>query len=169
MVTDGEAGIDGLPPHEAGPPRVAEQQVSAKVVGVHDVAFLGYRVYCAGQLDADTATRIAGDETACVGDVVSTRRNDRRLVTAAGEPVRNRDTWIVTDIDSDGSLTVSHRGRHGSVTLSADYTRAYTRLGTRRPSTASNPTPSPPGCASPRRRLPARAVRGLDPWVTTRT
>jgi LmbE family N-acetylglucosaminyl deacetylase len=43
VVTNGEAGIDGLPPHEAGPIRVAEQQTSAKVVGVDDVTFLGYR------------------------------------------------------------------------------------------------------------------------------
>lgn len=43
VVTNGEAGIDGLPPDEAAPVRVAEQETSAKVVGVEDVAFLGYR------------------------------------------------------------------------------------------------------------------------------
>jgi LmbE family N-acetylglucosaminyl deacetylase len=43
IVTDGEAGIDGLAPEEAGPIRVAEQEMSAKLVGVEDVAFLGYR------------------------------------------------------------------------------------------------------------------------------
>ena len=45
----------------------------------------------AGHLDAGRAARIAGDETASVGDVVATRHNDRRLVTTSGEPVRNRD------------------------------------------------------------------------------
>jgi LmbE family N-acetylglucosaminyl deacetylase len=54
VATDGEAGIDGLPPHEAGPVRVAEQQVSAKVVGVDDVAFLGYRD---GVVEYSTALR----------------------------------------------------------------------------------------------------------------
>jgi LmbE family N-acetylglucosaminyl deacetylase len=43
IVTDGEAGIDGLSPDEAGPIRVAEQEMSAKLVGVEDVAFLSYR------------------------------------------------------------------------------------------------------------------------------
>jgi LmbE family N-acetylglucosaminyl deacetylase len=43
IVTDGEAGIEGLPAEEAGPIRVAEQQMSAKLVGVTDVEFLGYR------------------------------------------------------------------------------------------------------------------------------
>ena len=83
----------------------------------------------AGHLDPDTATRIAGGEHAHVGDVVATRRNDRRLTTTAGEPVRNRDTWTVTGIGDDGSLTVSHQGGHGDVTLPADYVREHVRLG----------------------------------------
>ena len=83
----------------------------------------------AGHLDSDTATRIAGGEHAHIGDVVATRRNDRRLTTTAGEPVRNRDTWTVTGIGDDGSLTVSHQGGHGDVTLPADYAREHVRLG----------------------------------------
>ena len=63
----------------------------------------------AGHLDPDMTTRIAGGEHAHVGDVVATRRNDRRLITTGGEPVRNRDTWTVTAIGDDGSLTVSHQ------------------------------------------------------------
>ena len=42
IVTDGEAGIDGIPPAEAGPLRQKEQVASAAVVGVDDVTFLGY-------------------------------------------------------------------------------------------------------------------------------
>ena len=75
------------------------------------------------------ATRIAAGETAYVGDVVATRRNDRRLVTSHGEPVRNRDTWTVTAIHPDHSLTVSHQARHGDVTLPADYVTEHVRLG----------------------------------------
>jgi LmbE family N-acetylglucosaminyl deacetylase len=41
IVTDGEAGIDGLSPSEAGPIRQREQRTSATVVGVDDVVFLG--------------------------------------------------------------------------------------------------------------------------------
>jgi LmbE family N-acetylglucosaminyl deacetylase len=43
IVTDGEAGIDGLSPAEARPVRRREQITSAKVVGVDDVTFLGHR------------------------------------------------------------------------------------------------------------------------------
>lgn len=41
IVTDGEAGIDGVHPDEAGPLRRAEQVASATIVGVDDVVFLG--------------------------------------------------------------------------------------------------------------------------------
>ncbi len=74
-------------------------------------------------------TPIAGDETAGVGDVVATRHNDRRLVTTSGEPVRNRDTWTVSAIGTDGSITVTHQGGHGDVTLPADYVHDHVRLG----------------------------------------
>jgi LmbE family N-acetylglucosaminyl deacetylase len=43
IVTDGEAGIDGLDPTEAGPVRQKEQVASAALVGVDDVTFLGHR------------------------------------------------------------------------------------------------------------------------------
>ena len=82
-----------------------------------------------GDLDPDTAVGIAGGEIAHVGDVVATRRNDRRLTTSEGEPVRNRELWTVTATHLDGSLTVSHNDGHGQVTLPADYVREHVRLG----------------------------------------
>ncbi|WP_024796781.1 PIG-L deacetylase family protein [Tomitella biformata] len=42
LATRGEAGIAGLPPHESGPVREAEQIRSAAVVGVDVVEFLGH-------------------------------------------------------------------------------------------------------------------------------
>ncbi len=85
--------------------------------------------HATGHLDPAVATRVAAGEIAYVGDVVATRRNDRRLVTSHGEPVRNRDTWTVTAIHRDGSITVSHQAGHGDVTLPADYVRDHVRLG----------------------------------------
>ncbi len=43
MVTRGEAGIDGMPPHETGPIRAEEERRSAAVVGVDQVEFLDHR------------------------------------------------------------------------------------------------------------------------------
>lgn len=82
----------------------------------------------AGHLGHRTA-RVSEGETAAVGDIVVTRRNDRALRTDHDEPVRNRDRWQVTAVNADGTLTVSHLGRHGRATLPADYTRRQVRLG----------------------------------------
>jgi LmbE family N-acetylglucosaminyl deacetylase len=61
IVTDGEAGIDGMHPEEAGPLRRAEQIASAAVVGVDDLVFVGA---ADGMLDygVDLRTTIAGDQ-----------------------------------------------------------------------------------------------------------
>jgi conjugative relaxase-like TrwC/TraI family protein len=82
----------------------------------------------AGQL-GDRIARIAGGETAAVGDHVVTRRNDRSICTDRGEPVLNRDRWIVTAVHGDGGLTVSHAGGHGAAELSTEYARSNLRLG----------------------------------------
>jgi len=42
LVSDGEAGIQSIPPDEAGPVRRAEQLASCEVVGVTDIEFLGH-------------------------------------------------------------------------------------------------------------------------------
>lgn len=72
---------------------------------------------------------IGGDERAYVGDIVVTRKNDRRLETSVGEPVRNRESWTVEAIGDDGSLTVSSNAGSGTVTLPADYATEHVRLG----------------------------------------
>lgn len=43
LVTSGEAGIDGIEPHVAGPLREAEEIAGAALVGVTAVEFLGHR------------------------------------------------------------------------------------------------------------------------------
>jgi LmbE family N-acetylglucosaminyl deacetylase len=42
LVTSGEAGIDSLPPEEAGPLREEEQRVACAAVGVSDLVFLRF-------------------------------------------------------------------------------------------------------------------------------
>jgi conjugative relaxase-like TrwC/TraI family protein len=81
-----------------------------------------------GQL-GPRVVRVAGGETAAVGDIVATRRNNRILRTNRAEPIRNRDRWAVVAVGRNGSLTVSHLDGHGQVTLPADYARAHVRLG----------------------------------------
>jgi len=62
------------------------------------------------------------------GDRIATRRNDPALRTDAGERVRNRHTWTVTDAHLDGSLTVAHPQR-GTVVLPARYVAEHVELG----------------------------------------
>lgn len=54
LVTDGEAGIDGMEPETAGPLRRQEEIASARVVGVDTVEFLGHPD---GLVEADHALR----------------------------------------------------------------------------------------------------------------
>lgn len=42
LVTSGEAGIDAMPPEQAGPLREEEERRGARLVGVDTVEFLGY-------------------------------------------------------------------------------------------------------------------------------
>lgn len=42
LLSRGEAGISSMPPEQAAKVREREQRMSAEIVGVHDVEFLGY-------------------------------------------------------------------------------------------------------------------------------
>ncbi len=81
----------------------------------------------AGELDQNTLTPI-DDDWAMVGDIVATRRNDRRLRTTTGEPVRNRERWTITDTNPNGEITVTRLDGHGTITLPADYVRQHVQL-----------------------------------------
>ena len=83
----------------------------------------------AGHVDPHLSVVIGGGERAHVGEVVATRRNDRRLLTTAGEPVRNRETWTVTAVHPGGALTVTQDHGHSSITLPSDYVQVHVRLG----------------------------------------
>jgi conjugative relaxase-like TrwC/TraI family protein len=54
--------------------------------------------------------------TLCVGDVITTRHNQRLLRTTTGESVRNRDYWTINTITGDGGLAVTRVDGHGAIT-----------------------------------------------------
>ena len=64
-----------------------------------------------------------------VGEVVTTRRNQRNLHTSTGETVRNRDFWTINAITADGGLAVTRIDGHGTITLPADYVAEHVQLG----------------------------------------
>ena len=71
---------------------------------------------------------LADGNQASVGDLIITRRNDRRL-TAGRDWVRNGDRWTVTDLTPDGGIRAIHRRTGKPVTLPAGYVREAVELG----------------------------------------
>jgi hypothetical protein len=66
---------------------------------------------------------------AAIGDVVATRRNDRRITTRGGRGyVRNGDTWIVQRVHRGGRLTVRDRISGAVATLPAHYAAEHVTL-----------------------------------------
>ncbi|QSR31280.1 conjugal transfer protein [Nocardioides sp. S5] len=73
---------------------------------------------------------LADSTRTSIGDLVITRRNDRRLPTTRGGWVRNGDRWRVTGVGKDGSVTVQRLDVKGeSVTLPAAYVAVHVELG----------------------------------------
>jgi conjugative relaxase-like TrwC/TraI family protein len=106
------------------------------------VAALNHRArtdrVAAGLVDDTTTVRLADGLDAGAGDVVVTRRNDRRLATTAGGHVRNGTRWTLNAVNSDGSadLTAAWAVRDGTdrtggerVRVPADYVRRHLELG----------------------------------------
>jgi conjugative relaxase-like TrwC/TraI family protein len=80
----------------------------------------------AGDIDDAAPHVVAGAYRIRCRDEITTRHNDRRLVTDRGEMIRNRATWTVEHVHPDRSLTVT--GQHGTVRLPASYVAEHVEL-----------------------------------------
>lgn len=81
-----------------------------------------------------SATTVLGDGlSASAGDIICTRRNNRRLSLGERDWVRNGYRWHIDTVHPDGSLTVTHLrsgGRPGNTTvLPPEYVGLHVRLG----------------------------------------
>jgi len=76
----------------------------------------------AGRVAASGAVDLHDETQASRGDLVITRKNDRKLSTGRGW-VKNGDRWTITATHPDGSVTVRRAGAHasGRVRLPAGY------------------------------------------------
>jgi hypothetical protein len=77
----------------------------------------------------DRQVELADGSAASVGDLIITRRNDRRLRITASDWVKNGDRWIILNLDRTGGLRVRHVRRGRTVTLPHDYVCTATELG----------------------------------------
>lgn len=66
---------------------------------------------------------------ASAGDIITTRRNFRRLRISATDYVRNGYRWEVTGVLDDGRIAATHLGSGRSILLPADYVREHVTLG----------------------------------------
>ncbi|MDR7277650.1 MobF family relaxase [Catenuloplanes atrovinosus] len=87
------------------------------------------RLIAAGLVSADRQVRLGDDTHASVGDIVVSRRNDRRLTTGGRRWVANRDRWRVTAITADGALAVLNLRTGDDTILPAGYAARHVQLG----------------------------------------
>jgi conjugative relaxase-like TrwC/TraI family protein len=72
---------------------------------------------------------LADGNTASVGDLIISRRNDRRLRITATDWVKNGDRWTILNLTRTGALTVRHAGSGRTVIMPPDYVQTATELG----------------------------------------
>jgi hypothetical protein len=72
---------------------------------------------------------LADGNAASVGDLIITRRNDRRLRFGATDWVKNGDRWTILNLTGAGGLRVRHARNGRTVTLPAEYVSTATELG----------------------------------------
>lgn len=120
----------------------------------------------AAAVPAERRVTLADGTTVSEGDVIITRRNDRRLALSATDFVANGDRWNVASVHPDGALDVRHSRSHRRVTLPADYVAEHVQLGyaitvhgARRAGPDRRHQPHRPD----RNRIPATALRGAHP------
>ena len=83
-----------------------------------------------GTISPSREVTLTDGTSAGVGDLIITRRNDRRLRNGK-DWVRNGARWKVTDVREDGSVTIRQPGKRagGSIVLPASYVAEHVDLG----------------------------------------
>jgi conjugative relaxase-like TrwC/TraI family protein len=79
--------------------------------------------------DPGREVRLGDGNQASIGDVIITRRNDRRLRLSASDWVKNGDRWTISEVGKHGELTVRHQRSRLTTRLPAHYVRTSTGLG----------------------------------------
>lgn len=73
--------------------------------------------------------RLHDGSRASAGDLIVTRKNNRRLPITGTDWVKNGDRWQVNQVGTDGSLQATHLATHRTVQLPANYVGESVELG----------------------------------------
>ncbi|MHA7174859.1 MobF family relaxase [Arthrobacter monumenti] len=83
-----------------------------------------------GETGGKTTVRLRDGLDAYNGDIVVSRRPESRLKLNGGrDQVKNNDRWMVTDVHSNGSLSVESLTHGGTIRLPADYVKQHVEIG----------------------------------------
>ncbi|MGA5441908.1 MobF family relaxase [Streptomyces griseoincarnatus] len=83
-----------------------------------------------GRLDLSRTARLRDELQAAVGDVIVTRKNQRKLSLLGGRDfVKNGDQWLIERTDRRGNVHARHTGHGGRIVLSRGYLRRHAELG----------------------------------------
>ncbi len=112
---------------DAGRSTIMMAASNAAVAGLNERAQTELRA--SGAISGE-AIPLRNDQSAGVGDVVLTRRNERRITIGhRGDWVLNGSLFTVRAVKADGSLKVQRIGGDAVTTLPADYVRTWVDLG----------------------------------------
>jgi conjugative relaxase-like TrwC/TraI family protein len=116
--TDTETGLQSL--------MMADDTDAVRKLNLRAQAFQ----IASGHLDLTRSTALRDDLQAAVGDLIITRKNQRRLTVNGGlDFVKNGDQWRIEALDRVGNATVRHTNHGGRVVLPASYLRRHAELG----------------------------------------
>ena len=76
-----------------------------------------------------TITTTSTQQNIREGDLVTTRRNDRRLKDTNGEHVRNGDRWTVTGTGGNGGIRLCRHQETAQIVLDKEYVKKHLQLG----------------------------------------
>lgn len=87
------------------------------------------RIHSIPAPDRGHEVRLADGNRASAGDVIVTRRNERKITLSNSNWVKNGDRWNITAVNPDRSLVARHLELGRTVTLPAPYVAEHVRLG----------------------------------------
>jgi conjugative relaxase-like TrwC/TraI family protein len=87
------------------------------------------RDHCLAGTTSAPQVDLADGNRAGIGDLIITRRNDRRLRISTTDWVKNGDRWIILSLNKTGGLTVRHTRDGRTIRLPAGYVQESVELG----------------------------------------